>query len=165
MTKSMHKINKIATLVGGITLIVLALLIKGVVPSPTGLLHQWCALDHLPPLWLLHLLWLASYTVLGGGWLGVLCMNPCGAEGELLRYKGGMFLVLTVFFSFVWYLLLFGMQAMLLSWLSLGIAIASAAVAAVCYLKLHAMAGWCILLTAFWWVYLFFAQIVVMLHI
>lgn len=165
MTNSIRKINKIAMLVGSITLIVLALLIKGVVPSPVSLLHQWCALEHLPPLWLLHLLWLAAYTLIGGSWLGVLCMDPCGTEGELLRYKGGMFLVLTAFFSFVWYLLLFGMQTMLLSWFSLGAAIVSAILAAVCYLRLHAMAGWCILLTALWWVYLFFAQLVVMLHI
>ncbi len=165
MTNSMHKINKIAMLIGGILLVVLGLLVKGTVPDPVGVLHLWQASDSLPPMWILGLLWLTGYGVIGGAWLGVLGMRACGTEGEILRYKGGMFLVLAVFFSFVWYLLLFGMQAMLLSWLSLCAALLAAAVGAVCYLRLHPLAGGCILLVGLWWIYLLFIHVTVMLHI
>ena len=87
-------------LVGGILLVVLALLIKGTVANPLALLHTWGALDTMPPLWLVNLLWFGGYFVVGGGWFGVLCMPPCGGSREVLRYKGSMFLVLAVFFSF-----------------------------------------------------------------
>lgn len=165
MTNSMHKMNKIAMLVGGVCLVVMGLLVKGTVSSPLILLHQWNALDCLPPMWLLRLLWMSGYFLMGSVWFGVLGMKACGAEGEILRYKGSMFLVLAVFFSFVWYLLLFGMQAAFLSWLSLGIAILMALIAAVCYCRVTALAGLGIALTLIWWVYLFLGQVVVMLHI
>lgn len=161
----MNKINKIAMLVGGILLVVLALLIKGTVANPLALLHTWGALDTMPPLWLVNLLWFGGYFVVGGAWFGVLCMPPCGGSREVLRYKGSMFLVLAVFFSFVWYLLLFGMQVMLLAWISMGIALFMMTVAIFCYFQTLPTAGWLLVLTTFFWIYLFLIHLMGMLHI
>ena len=144
MTNSMRRINKIAMLVGGILLATLALLVKCTAGSPLEILHLWDATDSLPPLWTVGMLWLGGYAVMGGGWLGVLCSKPMSAAGETAAYKGGMFLVIAVFFSFAWYLWLFGMGLAVLSWVSLLAGIAGAGVAGGCYLRLHAVVGLCI---------------------
>ena len=164
MTNSLHKINKIIWLVGGMVLILVALLVKEVVPHPLEFLHQYEALPLLPPLWLLQLWWLASYFVMGGAWLCVLWGKERGAVGEILRYKGGMYLVVSVFFTYVWYLLLFGMANLFLSWLCLCIALIMAGLTVLCYFRVLPAAGWGVVLSLIWWGYVCLMHLVVMLH-
>jgi len=164
MANSSYKFNGITLIIGGSIFVVLALLIKEVVASPVVMLHQWGTTGKLLPLWLMCLLWLGGYFFMGGAWLVTLSCKAWGGTREVLCYKGGMFLVLGVFFSFVWYLLLFGMQAFLLSWLCLGVAIMMVVVCAVCYFRLLGVLGWCVILPALWWLYLLGMQLVVVLR-
>ena len=165
LTNSLHKINKIVWLIGGGILVLMALLVREVVPHPVTVLHQYGALPLLPPLWLLQLLWVLAYFIMGGAWLCVLWIKEGGAQHEIWRYRGSMCLVVSVLFTYVWYLLLFGTANLFLSWLCLCIALVMLLMTLLCYFRVLPLSGWALVLTVIFWGYVCLIHLVVMLHI
>lgn len=146
----------------GVTLVV-ALLTRASTGSPLVAVHKLNALEVLPPLWLLGVLWLCAYALLGGA-TGYLLGRPVGGgRNEALLWRGAAFLVLTVALSLVWYTLLFGKLCVFPAWLCLPL---SATAALICTLSWWRLCRGAALITAgfaLWQVAVFLMQLCVML--
>ena len=164
MTKLFNNINKSWALATGILLIASSYIVKNAVQSPYILLHQTDALDLLPPLWLLTLLWYVLYFVSGfvaGHILSLACVST---ELDVKRYQGGMFFVIAITLSFAWYLLLFGPELFFLSWIICGVAATSFLLTAFCWLRLGKNSFLILLSVSIAFYFLFIIQFFVMLH-
>jgi hypothetical protein len=133
------------------------------VGSPLRVIHQFTTVL-LPPLWILSLLWLTSFALLGGA-AGSLLSCPHGnPQKEAALWRGSTFMVLAVMFGLDWYTLLFGKLLLVPSCLCLLLAAASAAVCAWSWLPLRKSASASALLFSLWQIYVFFLQTVVLLR-
>ena len=149
---------------GGVTLAA-ALLTRWAVGSPVAVMHKLEAFRALPPLWLMSLLWLSSFAVLGMS-LGYLLTCPDGdPRREALFWRGNTFLVLAVVFSLLWYALLFGKFYPVPSWLCLILSAAAALVCALSWLRVKTAAFAAAVLFALWQGYLILLQLAVLLTV
>ena len=165
LTKVLNKINKLWILIGGGVLVLIAICVKNAVQSPYVLLHRTESLVLLPPLWILGFFWFGSFFILGGAMGEMLSRDHLPLDQSVRKYQGAMFLVLSISFSFTWYLLLFGPESLFLSWLVCGLAIIFGLIGSACWLPIS---KGCAALVAFVFVayiLLFILQFMVMLHI
>ena len=152
------------TLIGGGLTLAAALLMGLSVGSALPAIHALRAEAILPPVWLMSLLWLSSFALLGGA-LGYLLSCPSGgALREARLWRGATFLVLTVTLALVWYSLLFGKLLLLPSWLCLLLAAAASLTCALSWWPISRgaalIAGGCSL----WQLSLFFWQFAIIIH-
>ena len=151
-------------LIGGALTTVAALLTRLTVGSPLTVAHKLEALLILPPLWVLSLLWLVHFTLLGaaaGFLLGCPTHNP---HQEAAMWRGCTFMVLAAVLSLVWYTLLFGKLCLLPSWLCLLLSAGAAAVCAISWRQTKKGAAVVAFAFSLWQVCLFFLQFAVILH-
>ena len=155
---------KLPVLVGGGAATSCALLTRLAVGGPLSVVHKLDAYLLLPPLWLMSLLWLASFALLGGA-AGYLWSHPTGGlEGEARLWRGGTFMVLAVVFSLVWYTLLFGKLYLLISWFCLLPAVAAALACAYAWWWIGKGAAALCVAFGLWQICLFFLQLAALLH-
>lgn len=158
-----HPLPLPALLGGGITLFA-ALLTRRAVGSPLTVLHRLEALPIIPPLWVMGLLWLASFALLGLS-LGYLLTCPLeNPKKEALFWRGSTFLVLAAVFSLLWYALLFGKFYPLPSWFCLLLSSAAALACTASWIQIRKAPAVAILLFSLWQVYLLLLQLAVLLH-
>ena len=141
------------------------LLTRVAVGSPWEVLHRLSTATLLPPLWLMSLLWVASFVLVGGA-AGILLSSP---EGSAVRqahlWRGSTFLSLAVVFALAWYTLLFGKHWLLLSALLLLLAAAASLICAISW-RAACGRGWIAPLAyALWQILLFLLQLAVLLQI
>lgn len=151
-------------LIGGITALTSALLTRLTAGSPLAVIHKLAASGALPPLWLLSLLWLASFALLGG-MAGLLLASPhTTPQREVCLWRGGTFMVLAMVFSLGWYTLLFGKLCLLPSCLCLLLSAAAAGICAVSWMQIKKSATAVALAFSLWQISLFFLQCTVLLY-
>ena len=165
MTRKGYKINQTWGLICGVLLLLLAWGVKASVASPYMLLHQVECLDLLPPLWILGLLWFGIYFLLGftGGQLCAL--RALAPTQDLHRFKGSLYFLLFLIFSFLWYAWLFGKAAFLLSWLACGLSVVMAFFCGYHWHGLHKLCGWMLWLISALFLLLWLYQLMLMLRI
>ena len=135
MTNRIGKVHKTYVLIGGGMGVLSGIAVAVTVGSPLPVLRLWGADVLLPPLWILGILWLAGYALLGGA-AGYAWGCPGGGpHREMPLWRGLTFLVVEVTFSFAWYSLSFGSRLLLPGGLCL---VASVAAGGLC-------------LAAWWW--------------
>ena len=125
MTKRIGKVHKTCALIGGGIGLLMAVSVAAVVGSPLPVIRLLEADALLPPLWLMGLLWLMGYVLLGmaAGWAwGTRSPVP---HGEISLWRGLTLLVVEVAFSFAWYRLSFGSLLLLPAGLCLVIGVAT----------------------------------------
>lgn len=164
MTKRIGRIHKTYVLIGGSSGVIVALSLAATVGSPLPVLRLWGADALLPPLWILGLLWLVGYALLGGAAGYALGAHGGGAAREVSLWRGLTFLVAEVTFSFAWYRLSFGSRLLLLGWICLAVSVAAGAVCAVAWRRVYRVPAMvCGGVTA-WLLYLVLCHLVVILH-
>lgn len=84
-------------------------------PSPTVLLHRLNALEFLPPLWLLGILFIGWYALVGFAAGGIRSGGRTGGHAEEL-WRGYTCLLAGLTLMTSWYVLCFAGEAVLLSW-------------------------------------------------
>ncbi len=163
-TKSTVRLITLPTLIGGGVTLTAALLTRLTVGSPLAVVHKLEAFLILPPLWLMSLLWLSAFILMGAA-AGHLLACPMGsAKREACLWRGSTFMVLAVVFSLVWYTLLFGKLFLLPSWLCLLLSAAAALVCGVSWRQVAWGAASVALGFALWQITLFLLQFAVLLH-
>ena len=102
MTKRIGKIHKTYALIGGGTGFVGGICLTAAVGSPLPILRLLGADALLPPLWIMGLLWLTGYVLLGAAAGYAFACSTGGPYGEASLWRGLTFLVAEVTFSFAW---------------------------------------------------------------
>ncbi len=165
MHKNIDKINKSWFLAGGILFLVAVVFLKYQMPPPHVLLHSTQCYERLPPLWLLGLLWYGSYALMGGTLGHILSLKHMPYEGNGSRYLGAFLLLFGAILGTVWYMLLFGKQAVLFSWLLMGGELALLGGSIYVWTRVSKLAVMGMVGVLFVHVLLWITQLFVMLHI
>lgn len=116
-----EQIDRRAMLIGGVVLLVLALLCLLAVGSPIYARHLLRLPGCMPPSWCLFLLGALTFFLLGA-LIGALCAAPSSAILRA-RFRGLMLLVPAALFRLFWYPLFFGAITPALALISLCIAV------------------------------------------
>ena len=164
MTKRIGKVHKTYAWIGGGAGLLFGISVAATVGSPLPVLHLLGAGEILPPIWILGLLWLGGYGILGAAAGYVLACAACQPSREVLVWRGLTFLVVEVTFSFAWYSLSFGSFHLAPAWICLLLAVAAGIVCTVSWL--FARRGPALLCggVTLWFVYLVLCHLVVILH-
>lgn len=162
-TTSINRFLTLPTLVGGGVVLATALLTRMTVGNPLLILHKLGAMEMLPPLWFLSLIWLSFYLLVGASTGYLLSCPPGNAGREAFLWRGCTFMVLAVVLSLVWFTLLFGKFWLLPSWLCLCLTFVCASICAISWWQIGK--GAAIIMWSFtvWQICLFFLQFAVML--
>ncbi|MBE6558576.1 MAG: hypothetical protein E7661_06160 [Ruminococcaceae bacterium] len=135
----MRKISKHVrgeAILGGALLLLISFSVKCATISPYVLLHRTETLIILPPLWIMGFFWFLAYFFLGSAGGHLLFLQVSSSELRVSKYKGGMFYILWLVLSYVWYVLLFTCEAFLVSWIILALALCCAGVTIFSWLSL-----------------------------
>lgn len=165
MHKNIDKLNKSWFSAGAVLFLVAVVFLKYQMPPPHVLLHSVQCYERLPPLWLLGLLWYGSYALMGGALGHTLSLKHISCENNGSRYLGAFLLLLAAILGAVWYMLLFGKQAVLFSWLLMGIGLAMLGGGVYVWTRVSKMAVVCLIGVLFVHILLWITQLFVMLHI
>jgi tryptophan-rich sensory protein len=92
-----------ALVVGAGVCMLLGASVRGVCGSPyqNGMMLPFGHL--LPPVWLMTLLWMLSYALLGAAFARVMCDRRCDVPTEMVKYRGGMTYLAMLLLGFLWY--------------------------------------------------------------
>ena len=165
MHKNIDKINKSWFSAGAVLFLVAVVFLKYQLPPPHVLLHSVQCYERLPPLWLLGLLWYGSYALMGGALGHTLSLKHISCENNGSRYLGAFLLLLAAILGAVWYMLLLGKQAVLFSWLLMGVGLAMLGGGVYVWTRVSKMAVVCLIGVLFVHILLWITQLFVMLHI
>ena len=133
-------------------------------PSPLYLLHRLDATEILPPLWILTILLLGWYAATGVSLGGAFLRAPIRRVSEGSFWRGCTCMVLGCMLLSVWYILIFGKGALLLSWVFLPLCSGAMLMAA---LSLHPLKGfslWLAVPTILWPIFLAILHLLVLLR-
>ncbi len=123
MAEAGKRLRKIFGLTGGILLVLIAFWVRKSTRAPYVLLHSTESLALLPPLWLLGVLWFGMYFLLGCA-AGQMCaMSALPPPVDVQRFRGGLYFLLLLICSFLWYIWLFDKAAFFWSWLLCGLSV------------------------------------------
>lgn len=125
--------------------------------SPHASITQMGIREVLPPVWLLSLLWLLWYFVLGATLGGVLYTY---GKNCIDAWRGACFFLLMIGVGFLWYPLFFVRQSFLLSLIVLLAVIELAVVAALQWQSLSVLAGAVLWLHVLWLFYMTILQLI-----
>ena len=164
LTNRMGRIHKTSILIGGGAGILLALFPRWVVGNPLPILRLLRAEALMPPLWLMGLLWLAVYGLLGAAAGYTLACPRHGGTRDALCWRGMTFLVVEVTFSLAWYSLSFGAFLLLPSWLCLLGAVAAGGLCVLSWFSVYRLSAAVALAGVIWHLALLLLQLSVILH-
>lgn len=93
----------LALVVGAGVCMLLGASVRGVCGSPyqNGMMLQFG--HRMPPVWLMTLLWMLSYALLGAAFARVMCDRRCDVPTEVVKYRGGMTYLGMLLLGFLWY--------------------------------------------------------------
>ncbi len=100
-----------------------AVLVRGLVGSPREMMHMLCTRAGWPPLWVLGIFWFGGFIVMGGVAGCLLSNRARGPVVAAAGWRGGTFLSLSLSISLMWYTLIFGRGALLLSFFCLALSL------------------------------------------
>lgn len=164
MTKRIDKVHKTCATIGGCAGLLGGIFLVSAVGSPLPILRLLAADAILPPLWLMGLLWLIGCVALG---IAAGCVWTCPNGGpcrEVLLWRGLVFLVAEVSFSFAWYSLLFEAFLMFPAWICLVIGVAAGIACTVTWFRAYRVSSLFCGGATLWLFYLTLCHLVVILH-
>ena len=143
-------VSRIAVLIFASGFAAIAATVASCTDSPYLIWHTLSTGASMPPLWFAALLWLGGYFLIGAAAGGVFSIQSRGAQCDVLRYRGGMFCVLSVTFGFMWYILLFGKHAVFASIIPLVFSLAFAVLCCASWIRLGKGMGVCSVIYSLW---------------
>ena len=164
MTKRIGKIHKTYALIGGGTGFAGGICLTAAVGSPLPILRLLGADALLPPLWIMGLLWLAGYVLLGAAAGYALACSTGGPYGEAPLWRGLTFLVAEVTFSFAWYSLSFGSFLLFPAWICLLLGVAAGVTCLLSWYALYRLPAYVCGGVTLWLLCMAIYHVVVILH-
>ena len=155
--------NTAAMLLGAAIVMLCGTLVRTICGSPYQSSILLIMRPHLPPAWLMSLVWLLWYAVLGATLGFVLTLCSCDLAAQKEKYRGSMLLLLMLFLGFLWYPLFFVAVRWILSALLLVLIIAACLSTAFFYGRCSRAAGWIMLIHAAFLCYMLILNIVILL--
>ena len=164
LTKRIGKVHKTYAWIGGGAGLLAAISVAATVGSPLPILRLLGAGEILPPVWILGLLWLTGYGILGGAAGYALACVVGRASREVWIWRGLTFLVVEITFSFAWYSLSFGSFHLLSAWICLVLGVAAGCICTVSWLPVRRVPALLCGGVTLWLAYLALCHLVVILH-
>lgn len=152
LNMEMNQSNPILMILLGLLMMVGSILIRFFVGSPHLFLLALNIGDLVPPVWLMSVLWLLSFFVVGCAAGFVLGYKSGGCEVD--KYKGGMFFVLFAVLELCWYPTFFGAGMVFLSVLESILILCLALCVTLCFYRVSKFAGMLFLLHDVWLIYM-----------
>jgi len=131
---------------------VAAILVRGFVGSPYPVMLELGIGDIVPPVWIMTLLWTASFFIIGAAAGFVLGYRSGGCDGE--KYKGCMLFVLLLIGELCWYPILFGARLVFLSVLASILILCLGIWVTGCFSRVSKLAGMLLWMHNIWLVYM-----------
>lgn len=164
MTNHLGKAHKTCALVGGGLGLLSSIIVASAVGSPLPVLRVLGADAILPPIWLMGLLWLAGYALLGAAAGYVLACLSGGPCHDTPLWKGLTFWVVEFIFPFVWYCLSFGPCLLFRAGICLLIGVAAGVVCTLSWFRVYRLPALLCGGVTLWMLYLLLCHLVVVLH-
>lgn len=158
-------VSRIAVLIFASGFAAAAATVASCTDSPYLIWHTLSTGASMPPLWFAALLWFGGYFLIGAAAGGAFSMQSRGAQCDVLRYRGGMFCVLSVTFGFMWYILIFGKQAVFASIIPLALSLVFAVLCCSSWIRLGKITGVCSVLYSFWLFALFLFNLAMLVSV
>lgn len=156
-----RRLSPAAWICGGLVLVA-ALLVRLRAGSPLPLLHMLQPWQRMPPLWLLGLLWLAGFFLLGCA-IGQALVCPAPGTRSAWRLRGLLYGLLSGGCALLWYPLLFASSLLWLSWICLLGGALSAWLCMLSLMRVQRRLGWRLLPFVLWLVFLCLLQLLLLL--
>ncbi len=104
---AMNECSAVALLIGAGALMLCGVIVRGVCGSPyqSGMMMHFGRV--IPPVWLMTLLWMTWYALLGAAFARVMFDRRCDGYTETVKYRGGMAYLAMLFLGFLWYPIFF----------------------------------------------------------
>ena len=130
---ALNECSAAALLIGAGALMLCGVIVRGVCGSPyqSGMMLHFGRI--LPPVWLMTLLWMIWYALLGGAFARVMSDRRCDGYTEAVKYRGGMSFLCMLFLGFLWYPVFFFAGRIFLSVVICASVLALCVVTAWCY--------------------------------
>ena len=157
--------HSIAVWITGGVLVGGALLFCAAMGSPLPTLHKIMALDFLPPVWMVSLIWLIGLFIVGAAAADALTCPRGGGAVEANAWQGCAWLALSLAFTVAWYALLFAKFSLLASWICLLLAVGCTLLGTLAFWRTHWTIGICLGGYALWLALVCGAQMVIMLRL
>lgn len=164
MTNRISKIHQTYALIGGGTGLVGGISVAATVGSPLPILRLLGADAILPPLWIMGILWLSGYVLLGATAGYALAGSAGGPYREAPLWRGLTFLVVEVTFSFAWYSLSFGSFLLFPAWICLSLGVAAGVMCVLSWYALHRIPAYVCGGVTLWLLGLAIYHVIVILH-
>lgn len=163
--EEMNKTRPLYVVLCGGVLWTAALTVRLTTAAPYVFLHNMAGQVALPPTWLMSLLWLGFFFLIGAAWGYVLGLKGHRPRRDTWRFRGSMYFLLSVVCALLWYRLLFGAWAVFLSWLFLLADLAVTLVTALCWWRVSRAVGVILLVFALFLLFLFGCQLAIICHL
>lgn len=137
-------------LVGGLSFLLIALLIRLACPPPHTLYKIFGMASFMPPIWISVIAMSAFFFLGGASFFGALSYK----YESVYKYKGSMFFVIMASLSFAWYPVFFSLNLFFLSLIMCIVACICAYLTASAYARLSSFLGSIMMLCALWLTYL-----------
>ncbi len=153
-----------AMLIGGGATMLAGVIVRAVCGSPYrhGVMVQFDA--YIPPVWLMTLLWMLWYFILGATLAYVLSSSRCDRASRAEVYRGGMLFLSMLFLGFVWYPLFFVAARFFLAWLIVFAVLALCVLSAWGYWRVSRLVSVILLSHAVFLFYLWIVNFIVIVH-
>ena len=164
LTKRIGKVHKTYAWIGCGMGLLAAVAVASTVGSPLPILHLLGAGEILPPVWILSVLWLMGYGILGGAAGHVLACAAWSSFREAVIWRGLTFLVIEVTFSFAWYSLSFGSFHLVIAWICLMLGVVAGGICTLSWFSVQRIPAMLCGGVTLWFLYLALCHLVVILH-
>lgn len=165
VTNHFGKTHKTYAMIGGGSGLGIAVFVAITVGSPFPILRMLGAEGLLPPIWLMGLLWFASYALEGcAAGIAAGCLGGRGDVRETGLWRGMTFLVAEITFSLAWYRLLFCSFLLFPSFCCLLLAVCAGIVCLLSWFPIHKLSAALCAGVTMWRLCLMFTQVIVILH-
>ncbi len=149
-------------LFGGALLASLGIVCRAMTGSPYRVILELGVGELIPPVWLMTLLWTASFFLVGAATGFVLGYRMQGSREE--KYKGGMYAILLCALELTWYPTLFGAALVFVSTLICLCILMASIAATVSFFRVSSFAGTILVFHDVWLAYMLMLNIAVLFH-
>ncbi len=152
LNMEMNQSNPVLMILFGLLMMIGSILVRFFAGSPHMLLLALNIGDLVPPVWLMSILWLVSFFIVGCAAGFVLGYKAGGCEVD--KYKGEMFFVLLAVLELCWYPTFFGAGMVFLSVLESILILCLSLCVTLCFYRVSKFAGMLFLLHNVWLIYM-----------
>ena len=152
LNSEMEQTRPVCMIFMGAIMVLCGILVRASTGSPYRTMMELGIGDLVPPVWLMTMLWTATFFLIGCAAGFVLGYRYGGRDCE--KYKGGMYFILLAVLELCWYPTLFGANLVFLSVLESVLILCVSLGVTFCFYRVSKFAGMLLLLHDIWLIYM-----------